>query len=699
MTLEERGNLINIDAFLSELLDAGSEQEADSIREKYDELMHSADTPVISSILQSGTLLARRGIVMEKRSNINYHIQKLSDAEKSELEEVMQIIDENRFNYHFQPIVSAVNGDIYSYEALMRPISEMKIKPYHIIKYAEITDRMNDIERVTFMNILKLIDNEKISLDGRRIFINSIPQARLDISSQRVIISLMLKHADKLVVEMTEESELDDTRLSSLRERYRNMGIHLALDDYGTGYSNVSNLLRYTPEIVKIDRSLISGIHNDPKKRHFFREIVDFCHSNKIKALAEGVETSEELRTVIMMGADLIQGFYISRPSAELLTALPDDLIAEIQRYSQEREDGSSQHIYYADNYEMILLERLAESSINYLILGKNGDGEVTVESNPTIDMPIFIRTVSGSNVTLKLKNAWLSSNKSRPCIKLGENSRLTLILSGENTLDMGGILVPESSELTIKGDGKLNITVDSKEYYGIGNDPNSKHGTINFEQSGCINITAHGQTGVGIGSGMGGYINFIQGQYVIDLRGETGLGIGALYMDSNLDIHDCDIGMELSVSKGVALGSVFASGKISIRKSSVKLYFTGFELVGIGTVSGDSANINLLDANILLNYRGQRCSAIAALDGFTELYVERIGMRVIGVGDKSLDFGGFSCAMNIVFNDTDINVRLDTSEKIRERMLENQVKIIASRYKLTVNGEEILKSDENYTT
>ncbi len=169
--------------------------------------------------------------------------------------------------------------------------------------------------------------------------------------------------------------------------------------------------------------------------------------------------------------------------------------------------------------------------------------------------------------------------------------------------------------------------------------------------------------------------------------------------MDSNLDIHDCDIGMELSVSKGVALGSVFASGKISIRKSSVKLYFTGFELVGIGTVSGDSANINLFDANILLNYRGQRCSAIAALDGFTELYVERIGMRVIGVGDKSLDFGGFSCAMNIVFNDTDINVRLDTSEKIRERMLENQVKIIASRYKLTVNGEEILKSDENYTT
>lgn len=71
--------------------------------------------------------------------------------------------------------------------------------------------------------------------------------SQLDTNSMREIFRLMLKHSDNIVVEMTEESELDEDNLNSIRERLHNMGIQLALDDYGTGYSNVSNLLRYTP--------------------------------------------------------------------------------------------------------------------------------------------------------------------------------------------------------------------------------------------------------------------------------------------------------------------------------------------------------------------------------------------------------------------------------------------------------------------
>ena len=71
--------------------------------------------------------------------------------------------------------------------------------------------------------------------------------SQLDTNSMREIFRLMLKHSDNIVVEMTEESELDEDNLNSMRERLHNMGIQLALDDYGTGYSNVSNLLRYTP--------------------------------------------------------------------------------------------------------------------------------------------------------------------------------------------------------------------------------------------------------------------------------------------------------------------------------------------------------------------------------------------------------------------------------------------------------------------
>ena len=93
----------------------------------------------------------------------------------------------------------------------------------------------------------KLIDDETILPNERKIFINSIPMSQLDTNSMREIFCLMLKHSDNIVVEMTEESELDEDNLNSIRERLHNMGIQLALDDYGTGYSNVSDLLRYTP--------------------------------------------------------------------------------------------------------------------------------------------------------------------------------------------------------------------------------------------------------------------------------------------------------------------------------------------------------------------------------------------------------------------------------------------------------------------
>ncbi|MBO6113640.1 MAG: EAL domain-containing protein [Lachnospiraceae bacterium] len=696
MKPEERAMLINFDTFLCELLDAKSTEAVDKIKEKYNTLLLNTDNPLIESIMQNAIILAKQGIVGDRKAIFNRQIALLSDDEQQELNEVMHIIDKNLFCYHFQPIVNAQNGEIYSYEALMRPVSEMKLSPFHIIKYAGITERLNDIERLTFTNILRLIDNEIIYPGKRKIFINSIPKTQLDTQNQREIMKLMLKHSDNIVVEMTEESELDDDHLNSIRERLRNMGIQLALDDYGTGYSNVSNLLRYTPEIVKIDRSLITGIENDPKKRHFVREIVDFCHNNNIKALAEGVETSEELRTVIMMGADLIQGFYTARPTPELSESIPEEISAEIRSFYQEHEDGSSQQTYYADNYERISLEKLSENNIMRLILGKNGDGDVTVTGKPTIDIPIHIETTNGYNGKLTLNNTWLSNTKDRPCIILGENSCLTIVISGENTLDNGGILVPESSRLTFLGDGKLNITMDSKEYFGIGNDLESTHGTLTFDQTGCINITAHGKAGVGIGSGLGGDINILQGQYIIELRGDTGLGIGTLYRECKLDIHNCDLSMELSLAKGAGLGSLSASSDVSIKSSSAKLYVSGFELIGIGTVNGDYAKVLFSDANILINLRGQRCSAIAALDGSTYLHTERVGLRVIAGGDKVLWFGGFIKESDIDLYDTDTNVRLETSVEELARATIKYSKITSGRFRLAINGEEVENTEES---
>ena len=107
---------------------------------------------------------------------------------------------------------------------------------------------------------------------------------------------------------------MTDEDLKHMKQTYDSIGIGTAVDDYGTGYSNVSNLLRYLPDYVKIDRALISGIEDSPQKQHFVRDIIEFSHNNGIKALAEGVETVDQAANLLECGCLEMQGFYFYKP-------------------------------------------------------------------------------------------------------------------------------------------------------------------------------------------------------------------------------------------------------------------------------------------------------------------------------------------------------------------------------------------------
>ena len=623
-------------------------------------------------------------------SALEQKIALLSDSEREELAEAERIIDENLFDYYFQPIVSAVDGEIYSYEALMRPKSSLKLSPIQILKYAGIMNRLHDIEREIFMNVLRIIDTRKEDFGGRYVFLNSIPEVKLDHDVFKSITKLLLKHADTAVVEMTEQSEADADSLESIKERYRNMGVRMAIDDYGSGYSNVGNLLRYMPNFVKIDRSLLSEIQNSPKKRHFVRDIIQFCHDNEILALAEGVETAEELHTAIMLGADLIQGYYTARPSSEIISAIPEEIRQQIKRYHQEREDGIGQQVYIADCTERILLERMERADMKRVVIGSNGDGEVTLEGSSNTDIQLRAETKKGFMGRLVLMNAWMTSIKNKPCIDIGEDCDVTLVLIGENKLEMGGIRVPESSKLTVTGDGKLEIELDGDEYYGIGNGIGLLHGELVFDQSGRITVNGRGQTGVAIGSGSGGTIRINQGQYRVNLQGDVGLGIGAMYTKSDLVIHDCDIGMELTFARGTAIGSVGRSSYIDMYKTSTKIFMSGVELVGIGTVGGEKSRLSVREASCIINMKGESCSAVAALDGKTDISVEMASVRISSVGDRALGFGGYTGDTHLSQNSADTHIAVKSPVPLSDYLSREKLEIVGGTFSLTYNGEEM---------
>ena len=679
---------------LDELKNITSDSERTALIEKY-RSCHNGETD--AAIINDADALAEMLVRLKNQSGTGHKLANLSEAERAELQETEHIIDENLFDYYFQPIVNTKDGEIFSYEALMRPKSTMKLTPLHILKYAGLVNRLHDIERGTFLNVLGIIDTRKEAFFGRAVFINSIPEAKMSTEDYRRVTRMLLKHADTAVVEMTEQSEIDDESLEALKERYRNMGVKMAIDDYGSGYSNAGNLLRYMPNFVKIDRSLLTDIQNSPKKRHFVREIIHFCHENEILALAEGVETAEELHTVILLGADLVQGYFTARPAPEIIDSIPDDIKQMIKRYHQEREDGIGQQMYLADSSERIILDRLTESGMKCIVIGANGNGDVSIEGNSDMDSQIRIETRKGYRGRINLENTWLNSIRNKPCIDIGEENEITLVLSGENKLDYGGIRVPQSSKLTIAGEGRLEINVSGKEFYGIGNGAGLLHGDLIFEQSGRITVNAKGESGVAIGSGNGGIICINAGQYRLNIQGDINVGIGALYADSEMTIHDCDIGMEMNSARGTAIGSIGKNDDITIYKTSVKIFMSGVELVGIGTLDGEKTSFSIREASCFVNVKGECCSAVAALEGETEAAIQQAAVNLTVSGKRALGIGGFTKNTTIRHNEAEVHIKVDTPINMLDYMDRDRMMIDKTMFDIMQNGKKMILENDNY--
>lgn len=287
-------------------------------------------------------LLVNRSIVVKnhkKSALVQASNNKQQDvtAEIKKHQLVMEILNDNSLTYYYQPIVDAYNGNIFAYEALMRYEKE-KLSPVEIIRSASYLNRLEDIEKATLINVTTDVDNHNDLFGDKKVFINSLPGVKLSPEDDKVFSEKMLKNKGKFVIEFTEEFELNDEELEVLKKKFEHLGNHIAIDDYGAGYSNLNNLLRYMPRYIKIDRLLITGINSNPQKQHMVKSIIDYAHNNDIVALAEGVETKEEMKECILLGIDLIQGFYTGKATRVPITEISGNVKREIERYQSDRD-------------------------------------------------------------------------------------------------------------------------------------------------------------------------------------------------------------------------------------------------------------------------------------------------------------------------------------------------------------------------
>ena len=252
--------------------------------------------------------------------------------------EFHQLIEKEQLAYHFQPILSAKNGEIIAYEALMRSQLATLKNPEMILKIAREENKLEDVERICIFKSTETFDQlrkNKLVKEDALLFINSIASVSLNDEDRTRFHHCFSHIQSQIVVEVTEEENMSEEALVRKRETEGFSGM-FALDDYGSGYNTEINLLNLNPKYIKIDLTIVRDIDKDFDKQQLVSNIVEYAHQREAYIIAEGIETKEELLKVLELGVDYLQGYYLSYPQSNPQEVF-DESIQTIKNYWKKR--------------------------------------------------------------------------------------------------------------------------------------------------------------------------------------------------------------------------------------------------------------------------------------------------------------------------------------------------------------------------
>ncbi len=609
--------------------------------------IHSATAyaPITSQDILEKLLYEASYIRSSAKDNSEKNLLKTGMIEEEfdhdERENVIKLLNGNMFTYQFQPIVNAKTGEIYSYEGLMRSGSKVKISPIAILNHAEALGRLYDIEKSTMFNLFDVIEKNPNIFEDRKLFINSIPAYNLSETDFEILHNRYGSVMDKAVIEFTEQTEANSVQLDSFMKRSEESGFKLAIDDYGTGYSNINHLLDYNPDYVKIDRSLISNINEDSRKQHFVKNLIEYAHDNDFMALAEGVETYDELQMAISLGADLIQGYYTSRPQDTLITSIDEKIKEEIACLSLQANSYRKKKVYIATKETELNIVPIALDNYTDLVVSQSN---LSIVGNMSFDSDVTIRIKDGVNTHLTLTDLTLSNVAGLPCIVVGTGCRLTLEIKGDVTL-MGAIYVPEKSSISIVGDGTLTIKSTTNQTYGIGCDINHSYGNIDININ-MLHICIDSYQNVAIG---GGYNNSRSAIHLhktavkIEQTGKITLGIGCLYSRAIIRADKTNINIMVRVATGIGIGGYTESIEAYINESTFEMDASGGKIVSIGSFSTKGSSITIDKAKVNLVLNAKNVMAIGSDMGAMDVIFSNSTITTRCTGDKVVTVGSFN--------------------------------------------------------
>ena len=224
--------------------------------------------------------------------------------------EIIKALNKYTIDYVFQPIFYPDGKTVYAWEALMRP-QEMPVMD--LIKKCIENDKTHIMEVATIFGAMQAYQlrgyQEKVS-------INSFP---CECMTQQEADAFLEYYGEeirgRMIIENLEYPFFSKEQYAKKNKSIRFMNNLISIDDFGTGINDMERVKLVAPDIVKLDRELISGIDKSPEKQDNVMNLVLLFHSKDILVVAEGVEEKAEFDYLVGLGVDLFQGYYLARPA------------------------------------------------------------------------------------------------------------------------------------------------------------------------------------------------------------------------------------------------------------------------------------------------------------------------------------------------------------------------------------------------
>lgn len=225
----------------------------------------------------------------------------------------------------FQPIISLRDGGILGHEALSRITCESEIKnPEVLFNVAGKHNRLWELELLCRTTALEAAYKFMIPPYSKKLFINVNPNTMHDETFKRGFTKSFLEQyeitPENVIFEITERDVITDIAgFIATIDHYKSQGYNIAIDDAGAGYSGLNLISDVNPHYIKLDMKLIRGVDTDNLKFALVRGMVEFSKVSNISLIAEGIETYEEIETLVKLGVQYGQGYFIQKPDAEVL--------------------------------------------------------------------------------------------------------------------------------------------------------------------------------------------------------------------------------------------------------------------------------------------------------------------------------------------------------------------------------------------